>query len=137
MANNFLLNEGLEVGNSIVENDSQGITEKFTKKVNFNCKIIIPEDFKVSKTLNGLSKIRDKNSIKSDDIILDIGPKTVTKIRDIMNSSKTVLWNGPAGYFENKNFAEGTNLIAKNFRKYEKKFNKINSRWWRYFGSNK
>ena len=122
MANNFLLNEGLEVGNSIVENDSQGITGKIYKEgKNFNCKIIIPEDFKVSKTLNGLSKIRDKNSIKSDDIILDIGPKTVTKIRDIIDSSKTVLWNGPAGYFENKNFAEGTNLIAEKISENTKK----------------
>ena len=122
MANNFLLNEGFEVGNSIVESDTQEITGKIYKEgKSFNCKIIIPEDFKVSKTLNGLSKIRDKSSIKSDDIILDIGPKTVAKIKGIIDSSKTVLWNGPAGYFENKNFAEGTNLIAEKISENTKK----------------
>jgi phosphoglycerate kinase len=43
---------------------------------------------------------------------LDIGPKTIKNITDIIDSSNTVLWNGPAGYFENKNFATGTNSIA-------------------------
>ena len=52
-------------------------------------------------------------NIKDDDLILDIGPKTIKKIKNIIETSKTVLWNGPAGYFENPNFAEGSYEIAK------------------------
>ena len=44
---------------------------------------------------------------------MDIGPKTVEKIENILDISNTVLWNGPAGYFENKEFELGTNSIAK------------------------
>ena len=46
-------------------------------------------------------------------MILDIGPKTIEKIINIINTSKTLLWNGPAGYFENQNFANGSIKIAK------------------------
>ena len=53
------------------------------------------------------------SNIEKDDIILDIGPRTVKVIENIIDKSNTVMWNGPAGYFENKNFAIGTNSIAK------------------------
>ena len=46
-------------------------------------------------------------------MILDIGPKTINKIKNIIDKSKTILWNGPAGYFENPNFANGSAEIAK------------------------
>ena len=46
-------------------------------------------------------------------MILDIGPKTIEKITNIIDYSKTILWNGPAGYFENPNFAYGSIQIAK------------------------
>ena len=46
-------------------------------------------------------------------MILDIGPKTINKIINIIDKSKTILWNGPAGYFENPNFANGSIKIAK------------------------
>ena len=52
-------------------------------------------------------------TIKENEIILDIGSSTVDKIKKIIDQSKTVLWNGPAGYFENKNFLNGTMSIAK------------------------
>ena len=45
-------------------------------------------------------------------MILDIGPKTVRNIINIIEKSKTILWNGPAGYFENSNFAKGSYEIA-------------------------
>ena len=53
------------------------------------------------------------DEILSDEMILDIGPKTVEKITNIIDNSKTLLWNGPAGYFENPNFANGSIQIAK------------------------
>ena len=43
---------------------------------------------------------------------MDIGPKTLKIIEKIIDNSNTVMWNGPAGYFENKNFAVGTNFLA-------------------------
>ena len=61
--------------------------------------------------------IRDRNKglneVLSDEMILDIGPKTIDKITKIIDNSKTILWNGPAGYFENPNFANGSIQIAK------------------------
>ena len=67
----------------------------------------------VGKNLNDKSQVKELNNIKDDDLILDIGPKTINKIKDIIEISKTILWNGPAGYFENPNFAEGSYQIAK------------------------
>jgi len=46
-------------------------------------------------------------------MILDIGPKSIEIIKHTIDKSKTILWNGPAGYFENPNFADGSNQIAK------------------------
>ena len=66
----------------------------------------------VGKSLNDKSKIKELNDIKDDDLILDIGPKTINKIKNIIETSKTILWNGPAGYFENSNFASGSYEIA-------------------------
>ena len=59
------------------------------------------------------AKIKELNEITNDDLILDIGPKTINKIKDTIENSKTVLWNGPAGYFENPSFALGSHEIAK------------------------
>ena len=57
-------------------------------------------------------------------MILDIGPKTIDNISKIVDNSKTILWNGPAGYFENPNFAYGSIQIAKKIIK-NNKSNKI------------
>ena len=66
----------------------------------------------VGKNFDDKSKIKDINDINKDDLILDIGPKTIDKIKNIIEISKTILWNGPAGYFENINFANGSYEIA-------------------------
>ena len=58
------------------------------------------------------SKVKELNNIADDDLILDIGPETIKKIKKIIETSQTILWNGPAGYFENPNFAEGSYEIA-------------------------
>ena len=58
-------------------------------------------------------KIKKLDQINSNEMILDIGPKTINKIKNIIDKSKTILWNGPAGYFENPNFANGSIEIAK------------------------
>ena len=114
MANNFLSFKGFFVGKSLVEKDTKEIIDHiYAEAKRFNCNIFIPEDFSVANNFEGLGKIKEHDSINQDEIILDIGPKTVKNIENIIEQSNTVLWNGPAGYFENKNFLYGTLAIAK------------------------
>ena len=114
MANNFLAHKGFKVGKSITEKKSDEIINNILKdsKKN-NCDISIPIDCAVSKDLIGALTIRNIGDVKEDEMILDIGPKTIENIEKVIDSSNTVLWNGPAGYFENKEFNLGTNSIAK------------------------
>ena len=114
MANNFIEYFGNNIGKSIKEkNCYQLVKEIISLSEKNKCKIIYPDDVLVSKNLNGASKNRELDQILPDEMILDIGPKTINKIIHIINNSKTILWNGPAGYFENPNFANGSIKIAK------------------------
>ncbi len=114
MANNFIEYFGNNIGKSLKErNCDQIVREIISLSKKEDCKIIFPEDVLVSKDLNGISEVKEIDQILSNDIILDIGPKTINKIRNIIDKSKTILWNGPAGYFENPNFANGSIEIAK------------------------
>ena len=114
MANNFIEFYGNRVGKSIKEKNCDKIIDEIialSKKE--KCKIIYPEDLIVAKDLNGHPQKKNLNEILSDEMILDIGPKTIEKITNIIDNSKTILWNGPAGYFENPKFANGSIQIAK------------------------
>ena len=114
MANNFIEYFGHNIGKSIKEKKCAPIIEEIislSKKE--KCEITYPEDVLVSKDLNGSCKKKELNEILDDEMILDIGPKTIDKVTNIINSSNTILWNGPAGYFENPNFANGSIEIAK------------------------
>ncbi len=114
MANNFIEYFGHNIGKSIKEKKCAPIIEEIislSKKE--KCEITYPEDVLVSKDLNGSCKKKELNEILDDEMILDIGPKTIDKVTNIINSSNTILWNGPAGYFENPDFANGSIEIAK------------------------
>ncbi len=114
MANNIIKYMGNNIGKSIHEENSNTIVKEiFSLSQKENCKIIYPADVIVAKDFNGSPSNKELNQVKSDDMILDIGPKTIETIKNTINNSKTILWNGPAGYFENPNFAEGSNQIAK------------------------
>jgi phosphoglycerate kinase len=114
MANNILKYQGYEIGKSIQENDcNQIIEEIFFLSKKESCKIIYPEDVTIGKNLNGSPEIKELNNVSKDELILDIGPKTIKIINQIIEESSTILWNGPAGYFENSNFAKGSMEIAK------------------------
>ena len=114
MANNIIKYKGFNIGNSIIENNCNNIVEEIFSLAKQNaCEIIFPKDVAVGKRLNDKAKIKDLSNILDDDIILDIGPETINLINSILDNSKTVLWNGPAGYFENSNFAIGSEEIAK------------------------
>ena len=58
--------------------------------------------------LDEKSTIKKLTEISNDDMILDIGPETIKMIKNIINNSNTILWNGPAGYFENPEFSKGS-----------------------------
>ena len=114
MANNILSYKGNRIGKSIKEENCEHIiNDIFKDSKNYSCSIVCPEDVLVGKSLDDKSQIKKLNEIQDDDLILDIGPKTISRIKDIIETSKTILWNGPAGYFENPNFANGSYEIAK------------------------
>ncbi len=118
MANNFFLYKNFNIGKSLVEANTKEIIEKIYEKAKINnCKIIIPEDCVVSSSFEGEGKNKNLDQIENSEMILDIGVNTIKKIEYIIDHTSTVLWNGPAGYFENKNFLKGTMSIAENISK--------------------
>jgi len=112
MANTMLKHTGSKVGKSICENDCEALIKEILENSNkYNCKITCPVDVVVSKNPKDVGKNKDIKEIDDNEMILDIGPKTISSIKKIINSSNTVLWNGPAGFFENPNFQNGTKQI--------------------------
>ena len=114
MANNFLKFKGINIGLSLVEKG----TENIVKNINIlaeknNCKLIIPLDCNTSSNVDGKPIYKYLKDVSSEDMILDIGKDTINLINNIIDKSKTVFWNGPAGYYENKNFLTGSLSIAK------------------------
>ena len=113
MANNFFVYKNLKVGKSLIEENTKDIIKSIYEKAEKNnCDILIPEDCVVSTSFDGNGKNKDLNSIQDNEIILDIGLKTIKSIKHKIEQSNTVLWNGPAGYFENESFITGTMSIA-------------------------
>jgi len=112
LANTVLKAKGMAVGRSLVE---ESMLEKI-KEVEFtDTRLHLPLDVKIAQDKdapNGI-KIKAAGSVKDDEIILDIGPDTQQLFASIIHKSKTVVWNGPMGYLENKQFAEGTEHVAR------------------------
>jgi len=112
MANAMLKHTGTNIGKSICEYECGPlIKEIIENSKKYNCEITIPKDVIVSKSLNGNGIEKNINEIEENEMILDIGSKTILSIERIIHKSETVLWNGPAGYFENPNFQTGTKKI--------------------------
>ena len=108
----MLKHTGINIGKSICEHDCGPlIREIIENSKKYNCEITIPKDIIVSKSIDGSGKEKNINQIEENEMILDIGTKTISSIETIINNSQTVLWNGPAGYFENPNFQNGTKKI--------------------------
>ncbi|MFP4097777.1 MAG: phosphoglycerate kinase [Alphaproteobacteria bacterium] len=115
MANTFLYAQGISVGKSLCETDMIDTAQEIIKTAEKEgCKIILPLDVVVTKELkeSTFSSIMNIDDIRDDMMAVDIGPKSVAQIKDYLNKSKTVVWNGPLGVFENKPFDNGTNEIA-------------------------
>ncbi len=113
MANNVIKYMGHNIGKSLQEENSDLIIKEiFSLSKKQNCNILYPEDVVVAKDISGNPQIKELNEILSDEMILDIGPKTIKILNNLIDESSTILWNGPAGYFENPSFANGSIKIA-------------------------
>tara|TARA_A100001011_G_scaffold398220_1_gene501836 strand:- start:1590 stop:2783 length:1194 start_codon:yes stop_codon:yes gene_type:complete len=114
MANNFLKFKGINVGASLIEKGSENTIKNINILAEKNkCNIIIPVDCNVSSSVGGDPIYKSLEDVGSEDMILDIGKNTVDLINKTIDKSKTLFWNGPAGYYENKNFSTGSLCIAK------------------------
>ena len=115
MANTFLLAQGYKVGDSLAEPDAVEEVNKILFFVNgTETKLQLPIDVVIADAMdaNANHKVVLIDQVPDGWRILDIGPKTVAKFADEIKAAKTVLWNGPMGYFEAAPFAEGTRAIA-------------------------
>jgi len=114
MANNFIKYNGYKIGKSLFEKNQDDLLKDIIKKCeDNNCKLIIPKDVIVAKSYKLEAKLKSLDEIDDTDLILDIGENTLKKIYNVIDESKTILWNGPAGYFELEKFSTGSNKIAK------------------------
>jgi len=113
MANTFVKHKGYNIGQSIFEKNQENfIEDTIEESKKNNCNLVLPEDVMVSKNHNSKGVLKSLDQINDDDLILDIGEKTLQHIFNVIDESKTVLWNGPAGYFEVDEFSVGSKKIA-------------------------
>ncbi len=114
MANNFIKYKGYNIGKSLFEKNQEHLLKEITENCKKNkCNLVLPEDVIVAKNNKSKGQLKTLDKIDDSDLILDIGEKTINKISEIIDKSKTILWNGPAGYFEIEEFSLGSNKIAK------------------------
>ena len=113
MANNFIKHEGYNIGKSIFEKNQENLIENIIKESKKNnCNLILPEDVIASKDYKSKGVLKSLDQTNDNDLILDIGKKTLQNIFNVIDESKTILWNGPAGYFEIDEFSTGSKKIA-------------------------
>ena len=113
MANTFIKHKGYNIGHSIFEKNQENLIDDIIEESKKNnCNLVLPEDVMVSKNHNSKGVLKSLDQINDDDLILDIGEKTLQHIFNVIDESKTVLWNGPAGYFEVDEFSVGSKKIA-------------------------
>ena len=128
MANTFLLAQEFNTGKSLVEKDLIIDAKKILEKSsNYNTKVILPVDLVCSNNIKDITNIHfvEVHNVLSDQIILDIGIKTIRLIKSSILKSDIILWNGPLGAFENKPFDKGTNQVAEIIKNNARKLNII------------
>ncbi len=108
MANTFLKASGLKIGRSVYEEYAMEIASSILEK--HKDKIILPEDF-ICKNGDRIY-VRNLESIEDNDMIMDIGPACCIKICNAIKVANTIVWNGPLGKFEEREFRQGTQFIA-------------------------
>ncbi len=116
IANTFLLAKGKKIGKSLAEPDLVDECRKVMKIMEEKGgNLPLPIDVVVAGHIGYDAGFRvcDVDSIKEDEIILDIGPESSKELRELILASKTIIWNGPVGVFEMDNFKEGTHELAR------------------------
>ena len=116
MAYTFLKAQGIEIGKSLLEEDKMDLSLELIEKAKANgVEILLPVDVVIADKIEaGVdTEIVDINNIPEDKEALDIGPKTAEIFAEKIKNAKTVVWNGPMGVFEIKEFSNGTNEVAK------------------------
>lgn len=116
MANTFLFAQGIEVGKSLAERDLADTARAILGKAKaVNCTIVLPIDAVVAGEFKAgaANRIVDVKAVPADQMILDVGPKSVALINQHLDESKTLVWNGPLGAFETAPFDRGTVEVAK------------------------
>jgi phosphoglycerate kinase len=115
MANTFLAAQGRMVGKSLCEHDLAATArETLAKAVAANCEIVLPVDAVVTKEFKAHApwRVTPVDAVAADEMILDIGPRTVEHVVSVLARTKTLVWNGPFGAFEMEPFDNGTVEVA-------------------------
>ena len=116
MANTFLFAQGKAVGKSLCEKDLADTARSILKAAEeAKCRIVLPVDANVAKEFKAHAAARfvDVDHVGEDEMILDIGPKSIVADEEALSACKTLVWNGPFGAFELQPFNAGTLEIAK------------------------
>lgn len=111
IANSFLYALGLNIGESLKTNNPEIINELKTLMFSYKEKFAFPLDSIVVSTYNNEPTLKNINEIETNDVIKDIGSKTITKYQNIINNSNTIFINGTMGVYEEKEFGNGTKEI--------------------------
>ena len=123
MAFTFLKAKGIEVGNSLVDNEKLDIAKQIIIMAEKNhVNLVLPVDYLCAKEFSPNAKaIKVKGDIAANLQGLDIGPKTIKLFKEEIKKANSIIWNGPLGVFEFKNFSKGTAEIAKAVIKFKGK----------------
>tara|TARA_B110000503_G_scaffold21869_1_gene33493 strand:- start:12302 stop:13480 length:1179 start_codon:yes stop_codon:yes gene_type:complete len=120
IANTFLKAQGYEIGQSLFEPNFIPQAEKIIRKLQARgASLPILRDVVCGKQFdpNEPAIVKQIDQVMSDDMIFDLGPKSMQVIIEMIKSAKTILWNGPLGVFEHSQFSQGTELLAKSIAK--------------------
>lgn len=115
MANTFLMADGFDIGASLAEPDLVDEANKIMVAAKAaGCEIALPSDVVVAKEFKAGADARAVGlaDVADDDMILDVGTETIERLTEILETCKTLLWNGPLGAFEIDPFGEGTFMLA-------------------------
>lgn len=116
MGYTFLRSQGYEIGTSLLEKDKIDLAKSLVNKAKEkNVQFLLPVDGVLAdeKAENQKTEIFSVGDFPKDKMSLDIGPKTAKKYAEVIESSGTVVWNGPMGVFEIPEFSNGTKTVAK------------------------
>ncbi|MDA9608611.1 phosphoglycerate kinase [SAR86 cluster bacterium] len=108
LANTCFKAMGKNIGKSLYEEEFVPLA----KKIINHSKIVLPEHVVVSKGGETNAQEKNINDLDDDDIIFDVGVKSIENFASLIADAKTIIWNGPMGYFEDERFAKGTAGVA-------------------------